>query len=65
MLGLVLGLAVLPFATASSQTESASFSRAQDTHLVSLEPDENFGGRSTNLPQLGAIDYIYKTSDDR
>jgi len=47
MLDLVLGLAVLPFATASSQTESASFSRAQDTHIVSLEPDENFGGSAT------------------
>ena len=47
MLGLVLGLAVLPLATANSQTESASFSRAQDTHIVSLEPDENFGGSAT------------------
>jgi hypothetical protein len=32
---------------------------------TNIPVDENFGGRCTNLPQLGAIDYIYKTSDDR
>ena len=28
-------------------------------------PDENFGGRTTNLPQLGQIDYIYRTNNDK
>ena len=33
-----------------------------DTHS---SPDENFGGRTTNLPQLGQIDYIYRTNNDK